>query len=203
MRRRFGLGESVKLEAPPRWNVAPTDPVLAIREDSSGERQAGMLRWGLVLGRDVPKGRPLINARAETIDERPAFRAAFRQRRCLIPADGFYEWRLTDYGKQPVWITTGELFAFAGIWAKAGDLHSCAIVTCEPSRQVSEVHDRMPVILPPEAEAAWLDPEADPGGLRELLRPWSGELEMREVSEAVNDVRNDGPEVLEPPLKLL
>jgi putative SOS response-associated peptidase YedK len=213
LRGRFGLAESVELKEEPRFNIAPTDPVLAIRRNGAA-REAGRLRWGLLPGRwaQEKSGRPLINARAETIDEQPAFRDSFRERRCLIPADGFYEWREDEDGKHPMWISRpdGDLWAFAGVWAslKARDgegepVVSCAIVTCEPNELVRPIHDRMPVILAPEAEEAWLDPTMEPGELGELLVPYpDDELTVREVSDAVNDVRQDGPHLLEPPLKL-
>src|SRR5436189_3646255 len=144
LRARFGLAESVKVEAEPRYNIAPTDPVVAIRRREDGARDAGMLRWGLVPGRWAErKGeRPLINARAESVAAQPAFAESFRERRCLIPADGFYEWRKDPGRKVPVWLSQPDegLFAFAGIWAELpargespGSLHSCAIVTCAPN----------------------------------------------------------------------
>ncbi len=157
IRARFGLDESAKLDEQPRYNIAPTDPVLAIRRSADGEREAGRLRWGLVPGRWAERrsGPPLINARAETLRTQPAFAESFRERRCLIPADGFYEWRHDERGKTPVWVhrPDGDLFAFAGIWAALpqgddpGALHSCAIVTCEPNRLIRPIHDRMPVVL--------------------------------------------------------
>jgi putative SOS response-associated peptidase YedK len=211
LRLRFRVDESAEVDERPRFNIAPTDPVLAVRELAEGRREAGRLRWGLLPGRWAEdSGRPLINARAETLTEQPAFRDAFRVRRCLIPADGFYEWREDEHGKQPVWIhrADSELFAFAGIWAQLGDrngdqLHSCAIVTCEPNEVVRPIHDRMPVILAPEAEAPWLAPGSSPDELLGLLTPLDAKaLSVREVSDAVNDVRQNGPELLEPPLKL-
>ncbi|MFL5906916.1 MAG: SOS response-associated peptidase [Solirubrobacterales bacterium] len=210
LRFRFGLRESVEIDQPPRYNVAPTDPVLAIRLDAEARREPGVLRWGLIPHYADPDSfdRLLINARAETIAEAPAFRDAFRSHRCLIVADGFYEWREEETGKRPVWIRrqSGEPFAFAGLWARArrGDgssVHSCAIVTCSPGEVVAPIHDRMPVILEPEAEAVWLGPEASEDELRELLVP-TDDLSLTEVSDAVNDVRQDGPEVIEPPLRL-
>jgi putative SOS response-associated peptidase YedK len=132
--------------------------------------------------------RLLINARAETVAEAPAFRDAFGTHRCLILADGFYEWRATETGKKPVWITrpSREPFAFAGVWARAvrGDgppVHSCAIVTCPPGEVVAPIHDRMPVILPAEAEADWLDSEVGEGDLRSLLVA-TDDLDVTEVS---------------------
>jgi putative SOS response-associated peptidase YedK len=210
LRFRFGLTESVEIEQEARYNVAPTDPVLAVRLNGQGQREPGILRWGLIPQHANPDSfdRLLINARAETIAEASAFRDAFETHRCLIVADGFYEWRAEETGKKPVWITRRdrEPFAFAGLWADArrGDgssIHSCAIVTCEPGELVAPIHDRMPVILDQDAEARWLDPEAGPEDLQPLLVP-TDDLVVTEVSDAVNDVRQDGPALIEPPLRL-
>jgi putative SOS response-associated peptidase YedK len=209
LRYRFDLSESVEISQPARYNVAPTDPVLAVREDEEGAREAGRLRWGLIGPEEADHpGRGPINARAETVAKAPPFRDAFESGRCLIVADGFYEWQETERGKRPIWITRPEreLFAFAGISraVEKGDgaeLHSCAIVTCPPGEVVAPIHDRMPVILERDAESAWLDRDRSREELLELLRP-TDELELTEVSDAVNDVRNDGPELLEPPLRL-
>jgi putative SOS response-associated peptidase YedK len=168
IRARFDILESAEPTgevSEPRYNVAPTDPVLAVRRREDGSRELGTLRWGLVPGRWAERGgRPLINARAEGIESQSAFAESFRGRRCLIPADGFYEWREDQHGKRPVWVSRpdGDLFAFAGIWAalprREDDelLHSCAIVTCAPNELIRPIHDRMPVILIPDAEGAWL-----------------------------------------------
>jgi putative SOS response-associated peptidase YedK len=210
LRFRFGLREEARIELEPRYNVAPTDPVLAIRHNRDGEREPGILRWGLIPHYADPDdfGRLLINARAETVAEAQAFRDAFATHRCLIVADGFYEWRAEETGKKPVWITrpSREPFAFAGLWARArredgSSVHSCAIVTCEPGAAVAPIHDRMPVILERESEAAWLEPGTDREDLLQLLVP-TGELTVTEVSDAVNDVRQDGPALIEPPLRL-
>ena len=209
LRARFDISESVELDDEPRYNIAPTDPVLAVRRHDDGKRDLGRLRWGLVPGRwaEQGSGRPLINARAETVATQPAFAESFRERRCLIPADGFYEWREDERGKRPVWISRpdGELFAFAGVWAElprrdSDDvLHSCAIVTCAPNGLVRPVHDRMPVILDPGVEAAWIEPGDGLEALLGLLVPAPDDsLVMREVSDAVNDVRQDGPHLIEP-----
>jgi putative SOS response-associated peptidase YedK len=209
LRVRFDVSESVEVADESRYNIAPTDPVLAVRRREDASRELGRLRWGLVPGRWAEKkgGRPLINARAESLESQPAFRESFKERRCLIPADGFYEWLSDDVGKRPVWISRpdGELFAFAGLWAglpeRSGDgvLHSCTIVTCEPNESVGRVHDRMPVVLVPDLEGEWLDADADPGKLRELLVPAPEDmLVMREVGDFVNDVREDGPHLIEP-----
>jgi len=210
---RYGLDASLDFDERPRFNIAPTDPVLAIRRTAEGARELGRLRWGLVPGHWARRSgqRPLINARAETAADQPAFRESFRTRRCLMPADGFYEWRKDPNGKQPIWFSRadGELFSFAGIWAELDvegeqePLVSCALLTCAPNDLMRPIHDRMPVLLDPRVESTWLDPEADLEVLEELLRPApAGVLEMREVGDGVNDVRQDGPELLAPPMKL-
>ena len=210
LRTRFALDEAAQLDEKPRFNIAPTDPVLAIRERGSGGREPGRLRWGLMPGRWAEGHRSLINARAETLDSQPAFRESFHERRCLVPADGFYEWRTDENGRQAVWISRadGELFAFAGVWAEAPGrggrpVHSCAIVTCEPNAVVRPIHDRMPVILDAGAEDQWLSQSAGLDELRDVLRPLADDaLEVREVADAVNDVRNDGPGLIDSPLRL-
>jgi putative SOS response-associated peptidase YedK len=210
LRFRFGLTESAEIEQRPRYNVAPTDPVLAVRLNDDGAREPGVLRWGLIPHHADPEifDRLLINARAETVAEAPAFRDAFATHRCLIVADGFYEWREEETGKKPVWITlpSREPFAFAGLWdrsrrADGTDLHSCAIVTCPPGEVVAPIHDRMPVILQRSAESVWLDPESGDAELLGLSAP-TDDLTVTEVSDAVNDVRQDGPALIEPPLRL-
>ncbi len=209
---RFDLDGSFEIDERPRFNIAPTDPVIAIRRTEQARMQAGRLRWGLLPGPWATKKgqRPLINARSETIATQAAFKDSFEQRRCLIPADGFYEWRRDEDGKRPIWFSSpgGELFAFAGIWARlepAGGepVTSCALLTCRPNAIVGAVHNRMPVVLSREAERAWVDPEAEAGDLQKLLGPVpEGLLVAREVGDAVNDVREDGPHLLDPPMQL-
>ncbi len=208
LRARFDILESIEVDDEPRFNIAPTDPVLAVR-DFDRVRDLGRLRWGLLPGRWAEKkgGRPLINARAETIATQPAFAESFAERRCLIPADGFYEWLSDERGKRPVWLSRpdAELFAFAGIWAQiaspgsAEPLHSCAILTCASNSLMRPIHDRMPVILDPDAESNWLDPERPPEELFSLLAPAPDDLLVaREVADLVNNVREDGPALIEP-----
>ncbi|MGH2924949.1 MAG: SOS response-associated peptidase [Solirubrobacterales bacterium] len=208
IRARFDLDSWGDFPEQARYNIAPTDSVLAIRRSRDGAREPGRLRWGLVPARWAERrsGPPLINARAETVASQPAFAESFRERRCLIPADGFYEWRHDERGKTPVWISRpdGDLFAFAGIWAAleshAGSdpLHSCAIVTCEPNALIRPIHDRMPVVLSVEGEAAWLDPELAEPDLASLLAPAPADLLVtRDVGDAVNDVREDGPHLID------
>ncbi|MEY2513424.1 MAG: hypothetical protein QOJ89_782 [bacterium] len=207
LRARFPIGE--RLELRPRFNVAPGDDVLAVVRRPRSEPEGALLRWGLVpYWAADPKqlGVKTINARAETVAERPAYRDAFARRRCLIVADGFYEWSAGT----PHWITRedGEPFAFAGLWATwrppgAGDiepLRSCAIVTTAAAGPVRELHDRMPVILrAPHDEARWLDPEAPADELHALLVPSGPALTTRAVSRAVNDAHHDAPDCLDPP----
>jgi putative SOS response-associated peptidase YedK len=208
LRARFDILESVEGKDEPRFNIAPTDPVLAVRELEPAKRELGRLRWGLVPGKWAEKkgARPLINARAETIATQPAFAESFRERRCLIPADGFYEWLTDEQGKRPIWFSRPDedLFAFAGVWAKLRTsedsvVHSCAIVTCDANEMMRPIHDRMPVILEPDLEAAWLADDASEDDLAGLLRAPSDDLlTARVVGDFVNDVRKDGPQLIEP-----
>ena len=214
LRARWPIGE--QLEVRRRFNVAPGDDVLAVvarRGDGpSDQRPEGtLLRWGLVpFWATDPKelGVKTINARAETVAERPAFRDAFERRRCLILADGFYEWS----GATPHWVTRadGGPFAFAGLWASwrpngaARDvepLRSCSIVTTAAAGSVRRLHDRMPVILAgEEQESLWIDGATAVDELHALCRPESAPaLELRAVSRAVNDARHDEPDCLDPP----
>ena len=210
LRARWPIGE--RLEVRRRYNVAPGDDVLAVVQRADDEPPEGaLLRWGLVpFWASDPKelGVRTINARAETIAERPAYRDAFESRRCLVLADGFYEWS----GGVPHWITRadGEPFAFAGLWAswrpKGGDrdvepLRSCAIVTTAAAGPVRDLHDRMPVILGgPEQESLWVDPASPVDRLHGVLSPDAApQLAFRPVSLAVNDARHDEPDCLDPP----
>lgn len=214
---RFDLPETAEISEAPRFNIAPSSEVLAVRNAVVGEepadppvRETGRLRWGLVPGFADPQDfdRLLINARSETVAIKPVFRDAFENGRCLVIGDGFYEWKKTDVGKKPHFFSLPgrEPFAFAAISASArmsdgGVLHSCALLTCEPSEVVAQVHRRMPVILSPEDESAWLDQGSPQEDLLDLCAPLPG-LEVREVSEAVNSSRNEGPDLLEGPMNL-
>lgn len=190
-----------------RYNIAPTQDVPIVRRTRSGEgRELLMVRWGLVpyWADEVKIGNRLINARAETIERTPAFREAYRRRRCLVPADGFFEWRKQGKTRQPLLIRRRDQapFAFAGLWERWRQpdgqiLRSCAIVTCPANPLVAAVHDRMPVILDPSDFERWLDPEAADG--RTLLQPCPDEwLEAYEVSPRVNSPANDDPECIVP-----
>jgi putative SOS response-associated peptidase YedK len=192
-----------------RYNIAPTQEVVVVRADQTeGRRAAAPMRWGLIpsWSKEGPTGPPMINARAETLAEKPAFRTAFRCRRCLIPADGFYEWRQAAGGgakKQPFWIhrPDGRPFAFAGLWeswSKPGGgptMESCVIVTTEANRTLRELHDRMPVVLAPGDYPLWLDGSVvEPARLQHLLAPCGeDELVAEPVSTHVNRVANDDP----------
>jgi putative SOS response-associated peptidase YedK len=195
----------------PRYNIAPTQAVITVTDE--GERRLEQMRWGLIpsWAKDAKIGSSLINARAETLAEKPAFRSAFKRRRCLIPADSFYEWAAGSGGrKQPmrVALASGEPFAFAGLWEEwtprdgpDTPIRTCAIVTCAPNELMARFHHRMPVILQgPEAEAAWLDPAvSDPEVLQATLVPYPAEAMVAyPVSDLVNNVRNDSAQLVLP-----
>lgn len=206
LRARFGISESLAVE--PRYNIAPGGDVLAVTTDREGRRRGERLHWGLVpsWAPDARVGLKMINARAEGLSERPAYRGALERFRCLIPADGFYEWQAIpgERRKRPFHITRadGALFAFAGLWAvwhrgAPDELRSCTIITTRANSAVAPVHDRMPVILPPEAEDLWLSPSTQGAALRPVLTGLdAGLLTLRPVGPAVNDARHDGPDCL-------
>ena len=196
------------LSAEPAYNIAPTQQVLTIREGEGG-REAAFMRWGLIppWAKDMSIGARMINARAETVAEKPAFRSALRRRRCLVLADGFYEWQKLpgSKAKRPMRITlrTGEPFAFAGLWEEwhnpdGAPIQSCTIITTMPNELLAPIHDRMPVILSRDAEPLWMDASVgDPDLLSALLRPYPVEaMDAYEVSPLVNVATNDTPEVL-------
>jgi len=191
-----------------RFNVAPTDEAAVVvqRED---RRAVVLYRWGLVpsWATDPRAGSKAFNARAETLATSPLFRDPFRRRRCLVPVDGFYEWRRDGKSRQPLWIhdPSGLPLALAGLWTgrqdpETGDWRrTFTIITTRPNEFMNGIHDRMPVVIPPDAWARWLDPApADPGELRALLEPREDvALDARAVSALVNNVRNDGPALVE------
>ena len=203
---RFSFSGS-DLQFVPSFNIAPTQSVLTVRRD--GEIHAEYMRWGLIpsWAKDPKIGSPMINARSETLAEKPSFRTAFRRRRCLIPADGFFEWQKSGSSKRPmrIGLKNAELFAFAGLWEywkdPQGDpILSCTIITTTPNEMMEPIHDRMPVILTREAEDIWLDSDVqDTGLLSELLVPYRAQdMEAYEVSTLVNSPRNNSPEVIAP-----
>jgi putative SOS response-associated peptidase YedK len=192
-----------------RYNIAPTQNVPVVRRRTgSEERDSAMLRWGLIpsWAKDMDIGARMINARAETVHEKPSFRRAFQKRRCLIVADGFYEWRKQPRGpKQPYFITAADdrPIAFAGLWeawnAPGGDIvESCAIITTEANDLLRPIHDRMPVILTPEAFDRWLETRLSAEDARAMLAPFEGDMTAYPVSPRVNNVRNDDPRCVEP-----
>lgn len=199
------------LEVPPfepRYNVAPTQAVAVVRDAEGGERELAGLRWGLIphWTNDPSLGNRLINARSETVERKPAFRDAFRTRRCLVPADGFYEWRRTPQGKQPYYLRRddGGVLAFAGLWDRwhdpaHGPVDSVTILTTTPNDLVAPIHNRMPVILPEESYDRWLDAGAPTRALKDLLAPYPARrMDAYAVSTYVNSPRNEGPECVAP-----
>jgi putative SOS response-associated peptidase YedK len=205
---QFDLAEVPALE--PRYNIAPTQPVAAVRVGSeSEERELVLMRWGLIpfWAKDSSIGARMINARSETVAEKPSFRNAFRRRRCLVPADGFYEWQKLDGAKQPVYVSLQDrdAFAFAGLWERwenpdNGVVESCTLLTCEPNELLRPIHSRMPVILSPRDYSLWLDREVnEPERLQALLYPYpSGRMQAYAVSRYVNSPRNEGPDCIVP-----
>ena len=204
---RFGLEEVPDLK--PRYNIAPTQMVVIIRLDKNTlQRRLVQVKWGLIpfWAKDTSMRHRLTNARAESVAQKPAFRAAFKQRRCLVPADGFYEWKRQEGRRQPYLLRNadGRPFAFAGLWEswKAPDgetIESCTILTTDANDLTRTIHDRMPVILHPNEYDLWLDPEVkDPNLLKPLLRPYpSDEMIVQPVSPKVNKASYDAADCVE------
>ncbi|MBA2715307.1 MAG: SOS response-associated peptidase [Rubrobacteraceae bacterium] len=202
----FGLtGKLPDLQ--PSYNVAPTREVPAVVSGDGG-RRLELLRWGLIpsWADDPGIGSRMINARSETVAEKPSFRRAFKKSRCLMLADGFYEWRKENGGKQPYYVRmkSGQPFAFAGLWeswnkGEGGRIHSCAIITTDANDLMREIHHRMPVIMPPEYYELWLDPAvSEPEELLPLLEPYpAADMEAYPVSRRVNSPSNDEPSCVE------
>jgi putative SOS response-associated peptidase YedK len=199
------FGVPATLEAQPRYNIAPSQDVVSILRNGSAHLE--WLRWGLIpsWAAEETIGSRMINARAETLAEKPSFKRLLRTRRCLIVADGFYEWQRHQNGKTPMYITLRDRapFAFAGLWDQWSDaegrtLRTCTIVTTEPNELLAPIHNRMPVILPRTACERWLDPTVrEPEALLPLLRPYPAEeMQARPVSRLVNDPRNEGAALL-------
>lgn len=192
----------------PRYNIAPTQQVAVIREDAGGQRHLDSLRWGLIppWAKDAAVGNHMINARSETVAEKPAFRHAFRSRRCLILASGFYEWRKEGSQKQPLYVhmKDGGSMIFAGLWeswkSPEGEIvESCTILTTCSNSLIRPLHDRMPVILGRGDWDTWLSPEATREQLTMLFQPHPSELlDMYPVGTGVNSPRNDFPELIAP-----
>jgi len=209
---RFGVAELPTLV--PRFNIAPGSEILAVRE-REGEREAGWLHWGLIpsWAKDPEIGNRLANARSDTAFEKPSFRAAMKARRCLIPADVFYEWQVVagEARKQPhaIRMRDGEPFALGGLWEfwrpKSGEgeaIVSCTILTTDANTLMSPIHDRMPVIVEPSRYREWLDPRTPVPALQEILRPYDGSaMEAWPVSLGVNNPKNDSAKILEPAMR--
>ena len=206
--RLYNLTNSVNLA--PRYNVAPTQDVAVVRPGENG-RSLAMIRWGLVpwWAKDLKIGASMINAKAETIEQKPAFRDAFHARRCILPADGFYEWKkLHAKRRQPYAIVPrdGGLFSFAGLWERwrnreSGEtVQSCTIVTTVPNELCAPIHNRMPAILPPDAWERWLgEARASNEELLALLGPYPADaMRAFAIGPRVGNVNNEGPELIEP-----
>ena len=193
----------------PRYNIAPTQPVLAVRANPHGGlREATYLNWGLIpfWAKDPKIGSRMINARSETAAQKPSFRAAFKYRRCIVPADGFYEWKKEQGGKQPylIGLDSGGVFGIAGLWEHweqdGSVIESCTLLTTEANSFMTPLHHRMPVILEPQDFDEWLDPGLQKGDtLLHLMRPFSSaQMRAVAVSRIVNNPRNDEPGCVEP-----
>lgn len=198
--RQFEIALQADLQLPLRFNVAPVQDVPVVRQTETG-RELTAMRWGLLPSwtKDPKQAPLLINARSETLAEKPAFRAAFKSRRCLIPADGFFEWKALGGKKQPYYfqLQGGGPFAFAGLWERWQAIESCTIITTDANELSREFHDRMPAILSPNDYAAWLDPQAPEPG--KLLTPYpAAEMTVAAVNPVVNNWRNDSPQCVEP-----
>ena len=203
----FGEMPMPMLEA--RYNIAPTQPVPVVRQDAAGRREMVLVRWGLIPSwSEGPDNRySMINARAETVARKPAYRSAFRYRRCLVPADGFYEWSVAAGGKQPHVLrprVRGSM-ALAGLWehwqdANGNELESCTILVRQANAQVRAIHERMPVVITPGSFDLWLDIQAQkPQPIETLLAAQQApDLEIYPVSKAVNSPRADAPDLIEP-----
>ena len=201
------LGVDIRDNFPARYNIAPTQPIAVIRQNEQRRREYALVRWGFIPGwAKKVEGRPLINARSETAAEKPTFRSAFKRRRCLVPADGFYEWKAArDGARQPFAIQRRDdaLFAFAGLWETAcdpdgGEVDTAAILTTASGPDLKPLHHREPIVIAPEHFSLWLEAdERDTALLDDLLAPASaGTWDFHAVSRNVNSPRHDGPDLL-------
>jgi putative SOS response-associated peptidase YedK len=194
---------------PARYNIAPTQQVAVIRQTGDDRNRFGFMTWGLIpsWAKDPGIGSRMINARCETVADKPAFRQAVRHRRCIVPASGFYEWRAGGGKKTPLYVRMkdGSPLFFAGLWEQwtvpgQVTIESCTVLTTTANELIAPLHDRMPVILPPQGYAPWLDHETtDPESLKHLYRPCPAELmELWPVTPLVNSTRTDSPELIVP-----
>ncbi len=210
--KQFRLGKYVEITK--RYNIAPSQLIAVVRS-AEGGRELKMLKWGLVpsWAKKPDVGNRMINARAETVNEKPSFRAAFKKRRCIVPASGFYEWKRTKSGKQPYYIRMKDKkpLGIAGLWeiweGPKEIIESCTLITTGANELVGKLHDRMPVVLSPNDYDKWLDPAIDPKSLKKLLRSFppqdppqdpSQEMEAYEVSKDVNDPKNESTRLIKP-----
>jgi putative SOS response-associated peptidase YedK len=203
--REFGAEPPAAVDLRPRWNLCPGEDLLIVVQKGE-ERRMGTVRWGFVpwFARSPTEGARSINARAESVATRPAFRDAFRRHRCLVAADGFYEWRRAEGRRQPYFVRlrSGRPMALAGLWerwrpAEGPPLTTGLVITCPSGGRLARIHDRMPVILDPDAAARWLDPACDDPGA--VLVPYPDEaLDIHPVSSRVNSPRNDAPDLIQP-----
>ena len=200
-------GYDIPAELPPRFNIAPSQPVAVIA--NNGRNKVEFFQWGLIpsWAKEPAIGNRMINARAETLAEKPSFKNAYKRRRCLVLSDGFYEWKKMNGGKTPMYIrlASGEPFALAGLWElwhgpDDSTILSCTIITTTPNELLADIHNRMPVILPSAVYDRWLDPaECSPDQLNELLKPYpAARMTAYPVSTLVNNPKNDSPECVIP-----
>ena len=207
IQEHFHLPETIHLS--PRYNIAPSQAIAAVRHlPGKPFRQLDMLHWGLIphWSKDMKIGNKMINARAETLAQKPSFHTPFKKRRCLIIADGFYEWKHSGKAKQPIYVhmKNGAIFGFAGLWdswhnADGSSVESCTIITTSPNELIREIHDRMPVILPPEQYETWLQDSTPEHFLQQLLMPYPADaMEAYRVSSVVNSPKNDTPACIKP-----
>ena len=204
---QLAFGTVRGLDLTPRYNIAPTQDVVAFTLDTDAALLAANYRWGLIpfWAKDPAIGNRMINARAETLAEKPSFRQPYRRRRCIIPASGFYEWQKLPEGKQPVYICAPDEkpLAFAGLWdewqsPEGEKLKSCTIITTAANRYVREMHHRMPVCLARDAQTVWLDESTDKGALDDLVQgPQETQLQFWPVSRRVNNPRNESEDLIE------
>ena len=200
----FMLEESFDVEA--RYNIAPTQTITAVRA-SDGKRKLALLKWGLVpsWSKDPSIGARMINARSETVAEKPSFRSAFKKRRCIVPSSGFYEWQKVEGKKEPYFVSLRDKrpFGIAGLWESwegpDGFLETCTLLTTSANELVHTIHERMPVILSRDDYGRWLDMNSKPDELQGLLHPYSSEMmEMYRVDKLVNSPKNDDPSCIAP-----
>ena len=207
IQEHFHLTETVDLS--PRYNIAPSQPIAVVRLLPGKDfRSLDMLRWGLIphWAKDMNIGYKLINARGETLAQKPSFRTSFKKQRCLIAADGFYEWKHSGKTKQPFYVQLKKktVFGFAGLWeswnsSDGNIIESCTIITTSPNELIRGIHDRMPVILHPKNYETWLQDSPSMNSLQHLLMPYpADEMEIFQVSSEVNSPKNDSPSCLAP-----